>query len=91
MGCGCDTATEEEDERRMNGLETREASWRESMTGAVVDVGDEKTGEESCEDEADVLGSLSTLMAGANGRRASTSLPVSAYVCVQSATCHATE
>ena len=61
------------------------------VKAAVVDVGDEKTGEESCEDEADVLGSLSTLMAGANGRRASTSLPVSAYVCVQSATCHATE
>lgn len=55
---------------------------------AVVDVGDENTGEESCDDEADVLGSLSTLMACANGRRAITSLPVSAYVCVQSATCH---
>ena len=54
-GCCDGTAADEDDERRMSGLETREASRRESMAGAVVDVGDEKTGEESCEDEADVL------------------------------------
>ena len=41
-GCCDGTAADEDDERRMSGLETREASRRESMAGAVVvSAGDE--------------------------------------------------